>query len=262
MKLYKYSISPNVSEQYAEQFGRVKNILNELNQLMARATVLETKEDSTIYLHKKRGVLMEVANDRRVILNVQKAPAIDELRKGARIYEVSGHAIMRARERLDMDSLNDMQIGQTLNARLQSAIYTGEVSTGRIMDHYPSRTRFIVARDCDLIITVYKMSGLKPDSPLSVKVYRLIERELKKAGALYRKQQREITALMSALKIEIAKDELNLLNAKAPYIKEIIKKKIDENTTKLSELTTKLEQEKSEYEAKKIDASRILGGEV
>lgn len=266
MRLYKYCLNPGVSEQYAILFGAKRNVINELNQLMSVATKYESKESSTIYLHKKRNILIEIANDRRVILGVAKAPTIDELKKGARKYDVCEHAIDRAIERLGLAELTRSQVAKTINDRMQTAVFTGEVAKGRVFDHYASRSRFIVAKDDDRVITTYSMdtvkTEIKTDSSLGKKVLNLINRELKKAGAAYRKQQREITAVASELKIAIAKDELNALNAKAPHIKAIIQSKLDENTTKLNELMVQLDNVTAEYEAKKAEAAKLLGGEL
>lgn len=266
MKLYKYCLSEGVCEQYTALFGAKKNTINELNQLMNAATKLERTHKSTIYIHKKRNLLIEIANDRRVILSVQKAPTIDDLKRGIRNYDVSEHAIDRAIERLELGELSRAQVAKTINDRMQTAVYTGEVAEGRVFDHYASRSRFIVAKEADRIITTYSMDSLKaeikPDTSLGKKVINLINRELKKAGAAYRKQQREITAVASELKIAIAKDELNALNAKAPHVKAIIQSKLDENTTKLNELMAQLDNAAAEYEAKKAEASKLLGGEL
>lgn len=266
MRVYKYCLNPGVGEQFTMLFGARRNVLNELNQLIEKSAKYEEKEKSTIFIHKKRKILIEVANDRRVILSVAKAPSVDEIKHGARNYKICEHAIDRAIERLGLGTLSRDQVAKTLNDRMQTAVFTGEVAQGRVFDHYASRSRIIVAKDGDRVITVYSMDSvkaeIKPDTSLGKKVISLINRELKKAGAAYRKQQREITAIASELKIAIAKDELNALNAKAPHIKAIIQEKLDENTTKLNELMAQLDEATAEYEAKKAEASRLLGGEL
>lgn len=266
MRLYKYCLGVNVSEQYTSLVGSTKNAINDLNNLMKTAKKYETKEQSTLYIHKKRNLLIEVANDRRVILSVANAPSIDEIKHGVRMYEVCEHAIDRAIERLGLDKLSRSQVAKTVNDRMQTAVFTGEVAKGRIFDHYASRSRFIVAKDKDVVITTYSMDTVNDEittkTTLGQKIVKLVERELKKAGATFRKNQLELTKAISELKIAIAKEEVTILSAKAPHTKAAIQASIDENATKLNDLMATLEKEKAEYEATKAEASRLLGGEL
>lgn len=263
MKVYKYCLAEQVSAQYTEIFGEKRNVISELNQLLLNATIMSKLPKSTVYHHKKRDLLIEVANDRRVVLSVTKTPSIEMLKTGVRTYEISEHAIDRAIERLGLGKIRRELVAKTIIDRMQTAVFTGEVAKGRVFDHYGSRSRFIVAKDKDIIITTYNMDSIKPtiklDTSIGRKVINLVDRELRKAGAMYRKRQREIMTVASELKIAIAKDELNIVNAKAPHVKTIIQNKLDENTTKLESLMSQLEKATDDYSAKKAEATRLLG---
>ena len=179
-------------------------------------------------------------------------------------WTVTTHAIIRLKERFGIQPAHATNFANQL---MEHAEYVKSAPGNRTIYHHAKRDMFIVCNvDDHVIITVRPVTentsahGVDGSNSLYAKVQRLAKRELAKAGASFRKTQRELTAQMSAMKIELARAEVNLLNAKAPHVKTIIRKKIENYTRNIDVLTAELGRKKGEFERVKKDAQALIGG--
>lgn len=178
-------------------------------------------------------------------------------------WTVTTHAIIRLKERFGIQPAHATNFANQL---MEHAEYVKSAPGNRTIYHHAKRDMFIVCNvDDHVIITVRPVTEntsahVDGANSLYVKVQRLAKRELAKAGASFRKTQRELTAQMSAMKIELARAEVNLLNAKAPHVKNIIRKKIENYTRNIDVLTAELGRKQGEFERVKKDAQALIGG--
>ena len=179
-------------------------------------------------------------------------------------WTVTTHAIIRLKERFGIQPAHATNFANQL---MEHAEYVKSAPGNRTIYHHAKRDMFIVCNvDDHVIITVRPVTentsahGVDGTNSLYAKVQRLANRELAKAGASFRKTQRDLTAKMSAMKIELARAEVNLLNAKAPHVKNIIRKKIENYTRNIDVLTAELGRKQDEFERVKKDAQALLGG--
>lgn len=177
-------------------------------------------------------------------------------------WTVTTHAIIRLKERFGIQPAHATNFANQL---MEHAEYVKSAPGNRTIYHHAKRDMFIVCNvDDHVIITVRPVTEntsahVDGSNSLYAKVQRLAKRELAKAGASFRKTQRELTAQMSAMKIELARAEVNLLNAKAPHVKTIIRKKIENYTRNISEISAELGRKQGEFERVKKDAEQLLG---
>lgn len=148
-------------------------------------------------------------------------------------YAVTTHAIERAVERLGR---NRQHASNDLVQRMQTAVYQGEVSQGRIFDHYASRTRLILAKTEDTIITVYSMDVSKADEKAKPSVYNaiiekarvVIGKEIAKARRQFTTESRKLTLTEAEIGFEIATLALNKARCKAPHTQATLQSRINE----------------------------------
>ena len=184
-------------------------------------------------------------------------------------FTLSKHAKERARERFGFPKMSDSEMEHHINQILRIATYQSETANhmGKVRNYSAvnHNMRLVVDMQRQVIVTVHTLKEVEQptiseDSPLFSKIAAVAKRELAKAGASFRKTQRELTAKMSAMKIELARAELNLLNAKAPHVKNIIREKIENYTRSIDDLAAELGRKKGEFERVKKDAQALIGG--
>ncbi|HEX3072386.1 MAG TPA: hypothetical protein VHP30_02120 [Ignavibacteriales bacterium] len=181
-------------------------------------------------------------------------------------YAVTTHAIDRAVERLGR---NRQYASNDLVQRMQTAVFQGEVAQGRIYDHLPSRTRLILDKTEDKIITVYSMDTQKetevtpkqtPYNAIIEKARVVIKRELTKARRQFTTEKRKLTLSEAELGVEIAQLTLNKARAKNPLTQASIQAKIDELENGRQALLTQLNTVVSRFEQMRKDAESYIGG--
>ena len=178
-------------------------------------------------------------------------------------WSVTTHAIIRLKERFGIQPAHATNFANQL---MESAEYVKSAPGNRMIYHHTKRDMFIICNvDDRVIITVRPVTEntsahVDGNSSLYAKVQRLAKRELAKAGAAFRKSQKELVSQISAIKIELARAEVNLLNAKAPHVKTIIREKIGNYTRSIDALSAELGRKKGEFERVKNDANALIGG--
>lgn len=153
-------------------------------------------------------------------------------------YEVTKHAIDRAVERLGR------KVGHAKNdiiQRMQTARFQGETEHGRIFDHHESRSRFILAKDTDVVITCYPLDELKDGTIIRVtsstkpsmsnviieKARAVIQREITKSQRKYTAEYRALSLEQAELSVEIAQANVKKVRCKAPHTQALIQERID-----------------------------------
>jgi len=179
-------------------------------------------------------------------------------------WNLTTHAIIRLKERYGVQPASAENF---INQIMQNAVYVKSAHGNRTIYHHEKRDMFVICNvEQHVVITVRPVTenaaahGANATNSLYAKVQRLAKREIEKAGAAFRKTQRDLTAQISAIKIELAHAEVNLLNAKGPHIKNIIRKKMDVYARSIDELTAEIGRKESEFERVKADAQAIIGG--
>lgn len=148
-------------------------------------------------------------------------------------YNVTQHAIERAVERLG--KRKDYARNELVQL-MQTAVYTGSTPQGRVFDHYKTRTRLVVCRDTDTIITVYSMDVPKEaesvaivteTNPLMQKARDYLAKELRKAKRQYTRESRKLAEQVALLNVEAARLALNHARCRQPLTRQAIQAKID-----------------------------------
>lgn len=189
-------------------------------------------------------------------------------------YEITRHAIEQAVNRFGKQRESARN---ELNQLMQTAVYQGNAGAGRIFDHYPTRTRFILADTKDIVITVYSMDSVKGEedtleaSPVE-KTTRVegneflasfqatVKRELTKARRQFVRESRKLTEEIAVIGLEIAQLKLNKARARSPITQRQIADKvaqIHEEQTKLAEQRKQLE---AQFRAMKSEVSGFVAG--
>lgn len=273
-----YYVSTIAKDHYMQAGRDRKQAENQINQLMSHAKMVGMNESHRIFesankkwrlfLHKTEKTVEDI-----VALNGENgAETLADEITGDKPemdgkFVLTKHALERIRERFGFPQMSDREVGAHVNNVLKVATFHSETAsdTGfkRNYDALKQSMRIVVDMKSRVIVTVYPLSKSTPiheDSPLFERFAAVAKRELKKAGAAFRKTQRDLTAQISAIKIELAHAEVNLLNAKGPHIKNIIRKKMDVYARSIDELTAEIGRKESEFERVKADAQAIIGG--
>lgn len=173
-------------------------------------------------------------------------------------YRVTKHAVDQAVDRFEWERSNaESRIKQLM----QTAVYQGDDGKGRVFDHYRTRTRFILARDNDTVVTVYSMDTVKPvvDSPtLSSAIVAAVKRELSKAGREFKRQQRAIQSEVAALHFELADAMAKQARVYHPPTVERIQRKIDTINATIYRKQSEIADFEAEYKRIKTDAQRFV----
>jgi hypothetical protein len=174
-------------------------------------------------------------------------------------YAVTTHAIERAVERLGR---NRQYAGNDLVQRMQTAVFQGEVAQGRIFDHYASRTRLILAKTEDKIITVYSMDTEKPKpsayNAIIEKARGLITKEIAKARRQFTTESRKLTLTEAEIGFEIATLALNKARARNPLTQASIEAKINELEAGRQAVFAELLTVRERFEQMRRDAEGYL----
>ena len=166
-------------------------------------------------------------------------------------YRVTDHAIDRAVERLGKERCHARGYLQQL---MQTAVYTGDSGKGRIFDHYKTRTRLVLDRTHDTVITVYSMDADKPsalpidNNAIISKARDVIKRELSKFRRQFTKETRSLTIECAELNVEIAQLTLNKARAKSPITQDYIQAKIFALQGRAAAINERLTEMADEYE--------------
>lgn len=185
-------------------------------------------------------------------------------------YEITRHAVDQAVERLGKQRANASNDIQML---MQTAVYQGITGTGRVFDHHPSRTRMILAREIDRVITVYSMDSRKEGTsegfrPLDVSneilaaAHATIKRELTKARRRFTSEYRKLQIEQAELGVEIAQAHVNKARCKAPHTQALIQARIDATQEYYDAVQAKIDGLQTEYSRTKTEAQAFLGSEV
>ncbi|MCG7345352.1 hypothetical protein MHZ92_14530 [Sporosarcina sp. ACRSL] len=189
-------------------------------------------------------------------------------------YEVEPHAIDRAIERFGQPAHNAKN---HLIQLMQTAVFngvtggTGKHKTCRVFDHYASRTRLIVAKNSDTIVTVYSMDSVKGGAHaqeiattgiLSDAIMTTIRRELRKAHATFRRSYRQYNLRLADLNVEIAELFRNKVRCKHPGTQAIIQAQIDVLEDEARAIKNAMQTQEQEYRAVEGEAKAFLGEEV
>lgn len=175
-------------------------------------------------------------------------------------YAVTTHAIERAVERLGR---NRQYAGNDLVQRMQTAVFQGEVAQGRIFDHYASRTRLILAKTEDKIITVYSMDTEKPAkstvyNAIIEKAREVITKEIAKARRQFTTESRKLTLVEAEIGFEIATLALNKARCKAPHTQATIQSRINELEAGRQAVFAELLTVRERFEQMRKDAEGYL----
>lgn len=254
---YLYHVSTIAKDHYAQAGRDRKYADNELNQIMPSAKMVGIDGDYRIFESANKKWRLFLHKSEKVIEDVKQ---IEEIPVISEVYKLTDHAKKRAKERFGIS--NAKLAESRFNYLLKGArLHSVQDGVKQVYDHYTEKVRIIVNKSEGVIVTVIDLSNpiINADSPLFSKIAAVAKRELNKAGAAFRKQQRELTTQISAIKIEIAKSEVNLINAKAPHIKRIIRDKISDYTRSIDVLMADLERKQGEFERIEKDAQALLG---
>jgi len=194
-----------------------------------------------------------------------------------KLYGVESHAIDQAVERLGRKREH---AHHELNQLMQTARYQGDDGKGRIFDHLASRTRLILDRKKDKIITVYPMDSVKPTKwydaiptvaievkPKSTgynaiieKARVVIQRELAKARRQFTTDTRKLTLFEAELGLDIARLTVNKAKCKAPHTKALLQERINELEIGRQAVAKQLQTVADRFEQMRKDAESYIGG--
>lgn len=177
-------------------------------------------------------------------------------------YKVTKHAVDQAVDRFGWEREGaDFRIKQLM----QTAVYQGDDGKGRIFDHYRSRTRMILDRKDDRVITVYSMESGAPalqsiETPtLSSAIAAAVKRELTKAGREFKRQQRAIQSEVAALYAELADELSKQSRVYHPPTVERIQRKIDVINATIYRKQAEVAECEADYKRIEADAQRFVG---
>lgn len=173
-------------------------------------------------------------------------------------YKVTKHAVDQAVDRFGWEREGaDFRIKQLM----QTAVYQGDDGKGRIFDHYRSRTRMILDRKDDRVITVYSMESGAPviETPtLSNAIAAAVKRELSKAGREFKRQQRAIQSEVAALYADLAEELSKQARVYHPPTVERIQRKIDAINATIYRKQAEVAECEADYKRIEADAQRFV----
>lgn len=174
-------------------------------------------------------------------------------------YKVTKHAVDQAVDRFGWEREGaDFRIKQLM----QTAVYQGDDGKGRIFDHYRSRTRMILDRKDDRVITVYSMESGAPviETPtLSNAIAAAVKRELTKAGREFKRTQRAIQSEVAALYADLADELSKQARVYHPPTVERIQRKIDAINATIYRKQAEVAECEADYKRIEADAKRFVG---
>jgi uncharacterized small protein (DUF1192 family) len=190
----------------------------------------------------------------------------------------TNHAIERALERLKSPQEQaKTQVSNWLKTLMQTATYVGDKGNGRIFDHPNTRTRLVLDKNKDVIVTVYGMDDVEPseevtfsieesakhsESTVMSKVRATIRRELTKAQRQFTREFRTLAERQALVQIEIAQLTLNKARAKNPNTQARIQSNIDVALGLFDEIGSAISELQAEFERTKREAQAFLQPEV
>ncbi len=186
-----------------------------------------------------------------------------------KFYAITDHAAEQAVNRLGQ---KPEHAKQTLLQRMQVARFQGETHDTRIFDHLKSRTRLILAKDKDVVITVYSLDSEKPEKDYGmkpkVKGYNaiiekarvVIQRELAKARRQFTTEARKLTLTEAELGVEIAQLTLNKARAKNPLTQASIQSRINELEIGRQAVAKQLQTVADRFEQMRMESEQFIGG--
>ena len=190
-------------------------------------------------------------------------------------YILTMHAVEQAQLRRNFKTKEEAR--KWLLQIAQRAVFNGEDDTTRIFDHHKSRTRLIIDKYADRIITVYSMDSVKPskqygyakpteildaETPtLSSAIAATVKRELAKAAREFKRQQRAITAEIAALHFELADALAKQARVYHPPTVEKIQRKADAINAKIHRKQSEIAEAESEFAKLQTDAQRFVATE-
>lgn len=188
-----------------------------------------------------------------------------------KLYEVTAHAVERAVERLGRKREH---AANELIQRMQTAVYVGTSGHGRIFDHYRTRSRIVVDKTRDIVVTVYSMDTDEEGNPvirtplvpihsssnvILAAAHATIKRELAKARRSFTAELRKLKIEQAELGVEIAQAIANKARCKAPHTQTIIQQRIDAMQTYHDVVGAKIAEETAEYSRVKTEAQAFIG---
>lgn len=273
-KTFIWAIGPRINADIIALDRKPNGAQNFVNQLMTNAKLIETTADARIFADVRGRYRIETNASQNLVLRVTKAlKQNDEVasQEGAEFYgqyKVSFHARERFAERFG-NTRNEAQTIEHLNNVLRSATFQSVTlgSKGDTMHNYNAEKhnmRLVISKETQTIITVHTIESAQPtltaDSPLFDVFVKTAKRELRKATERFRKQQRIMTAELSAIQIEIAKSAVNRTRAKGEHIVMRIDEKVTNMQRKADEIAERLQAVESEHGRIATEVKRLTGG--
>lgn len=273
-KTFIWSIGPRVNADIIALNRNPKGAQNFVNQIMTSVKLIKSNGDARIFVDTRGKYRVEAHAVQNVVNRITKAVnADDEVAavSGAEFYgqyKVSFHARERFAERFD-NKRNESQTVEHLNNVLRSATLQS-VSIGRqgdTMHNYNAEKhnmRLVINKRTQTVITVYTIESvqttLTADSPLFDVLIKTAKRELTKATARFRQQQRSMTAELSTIKIELAKSAVNRTRAKGEHIVGRIDANVAKMQRKADEISRNIAKIESEHGRIATEVKRLVGG--
>lgn len=273
-KTFIWAIGPRINADVIALDRKPNGAQNFVNQLMTNAKLIETNADARIFADAHGKYRLEAHTKQNVVNRITKAlKSVDEVAStnGAEFYgqyKVTFHARERYAERFG-NNRNEAKTVEHLNNILRSATFQSVTlgSKGDTMHNYNAEKhnmRLVISKETQTIITVHAIESVQPtltaDSPLFEVLIKTARRELTKATARFRKQQRIMTAELSAIQIEIAKSAVNRTRAKGEHIVMRIDEKVTKMQRKADEIAERLVAIESEHGRIASDVKRLTGG--
>jgi len=167
-------------------------------------------------------------------------------------YSLTRHAKKRVIERLGV--ISEQAINH-VNQLMQTAYLQGHTKGRhgfcRVYDHPKTKTRLIVANDCDKIITVYKFPESVDKTGIRTDFLRpLLEREKRKIDRHYTRAIRKLELQYAENLRELADMAINRARARNPKTRELIAERMADRREEGERLTEKIERLQDEWKAK------------
>lgn len=179
-------------------------------------------------------------------------------------YYATSHAKDQAEERFGWERSNAEKRMRDL---MQTAVYRGTDGSARYFDHERSGVRMVLAKDKNVIITVYEIEPavddfvpIRAESPtLSSAIAAAVRRELSKAGREFKRQQRAIQSEVAALYAELAEELSKQARVYHPPTVERIQRKIDAINAAIYRKQAEVAECEADYKRIEADAQRFVG---
>lgn len=186
----------------------------------------------------------------------------------------TNHAIERALERLESPQKQmKSHISAWLRQLMTTAVYVGEKGNGRIFDHPNTRTRMVLDKKKDIIVTVYGMDDVEPseipnltieeiakfsESTIMTKARATIQRELTKARRQFTREFRSLSESQALIQLEIAEMTLRKARARNPKTQAVIQASIDVALSVFDEIGSAISELQAEFAKVQREANEFL----